>query len=70
MKGIDKLRKKLPDYQGRKIGVFVVTAFIVFVTSLMFQLFLDSIPRIFRSIDILQMIAPLTPIIGSLIIIS
>jgi len=70
MKGIDQLRKKLPDYQGRKIRVFVVIALIVFVTSLMFQLVLDSLPRIFRSIAILQMIAPLTPIIGPLIVIS
>jgi len=70
MKGIDQLRKKLPDYQGRKIRVFVVIAIIVFVTSLLFQSVLDSIPRIFRSIDILQIIAPLSPIIGPLIIIS
>ena len=70
MKGIDKLRKKLPDYQGRKIRIFVVIAFVVFVSSLMFQSVLDSIPRIFRSIDILQVIAPLTPIIGPLITIS
>ncbi|MBY8980792.1 MAG: hypothetical protein KGD72_10400 [Candidatus Lokiarchaeota archaeon] len=70
MKGIDQLRKKLPDYQGRKIRVFVVIAIIVFVTSLLFQSVLDSIPRIFRSIDILRVIAPLTPIIGSLIVIS
>jgi len=70
MKGIDKLRKKLPDYQGKKIRIFAVIAIIVFVTSLMFQLVLDSLPRIFRSIDILQMIAPLTPIFGPLIIIS
>jgi len=70
MKGIDQLRKKLPDYQGRKIRVFGVIAIIVFVTSLMIQLVLDSIPRFFRSINILQVIAPLTPIIGPLIIIS
>ncbi|MHA1509924.1 MAG: hypothetical protein ACTSO6_14620 [Promethearchaeota archaeon] len=48
MKGIDQLRKKLPDYQGRKIRVFLVMAIIAFVTSLMFQLVLDSIPRIFN----------------------
>ncbi len=70
MKGLDQLRTKLPDYQGRKIRLFAVIAFIVFVTSLMFQLVLDSLPRIFRSIGILQMIAPLTPILGTLIIIS
>jgi len=70
MKGIDEFRNKLPDYQGKKIRLFAVIAFTVFVTSLMFQLFLDSLPRIFRRIDVLQMIAPLTPIIGPLIIIS
>jgi len=70
MKGIDEFRNKLPDYQGKKIRVFGVIAFVVFVSSLMFQLFLDSLPRIFRSIDVLQIIAPLTPIIGPLIIIS
>ena len=70
MKGIDELRNKLPDYQGRKIRVFVAIAFVVFVSSLVFQLFADSLPRLFRNIDILQAIAPLTPIIGSLVIIS
>ena len=70
MKGIDELRKKLPDYKGRKIRVFGVIALIAFVTSSLFQLILDSLPRIFRSIALLQTIAPLTPIIGSLIIIS
>ncbi|NVM46298.1 MAG: hypothetical protein HWN79_15410 [Candidatus Lokiarchaeota archaeon] len=70
MKGIDEFRNKLPDYQGKKIRVFAVLALVVFVSSLMFQLFLDSLPRIFRKIDVLQIIAPLTPIIGSLIIIS
>ena len=70
MKGIDEFRNKLPDYQGKKIQVFTVIAFIVFVASLTFQLVLDSLPRIFRRIDVLQMIAPFTPIIGPLIIIS
>jgi protein-S-isoprenylcysteine O-methyltransferase Ste14 len=69
MKGIDQLRNKLPDYQGRKINTFVVIALITLITSLIFQLVLDSLPRIFRSIVFLQVIAPLTPIIGPLIII-
>jgi len=70
MKGIEKLRSKLPDYQGRKIRIFLTIAFIIFVISIMFQLFADSLPRIFRNIEFLQIIAPLTPIIGPLIIIS
>ena len=69
MKGIDQLRNKLPDYQGRKITTFVVIALITLITSLIFQLVLDSLPRIFRNIVFLQVIAPLTPIIGPLIII-
>ncbi len=68
MKGTEKLRNKLPDYQGRKIRIFGAIAFIVFVVSIMFQLFLDSLPRLFRDIDVLQIIAPFTPIMGSLII--
>jgi len=70
MKGTENLRRKLPDYQGRKIFEFVVLAFLVLLISLLFQIFLDSIPRIFRSIEILQVIAPLTPIIGTLIVTS
>jgi protein-S-isoprenylcysteine O-methyltransferase Ste14 len=68
MKGIDKLREKLPDYQGKSLRKFMLVAFIVFLTSLSFQLFMDSIPRIFKENSILQFLAPYTPIIGSLII--
>ncbi|MBY9019648.1 MAG: hypothetical protein KGD67_01225 [Candidatus Lokiarchaeota archaeon] len=70
MKGVNKLRSKLPDFQGRKILIFAVIAFVVLIGSITFQSFMDSLPRLFRSIYILQMIASLTPIIGSLIIIS
>lgn len=70
MKGTDKLRSKLPDYQGIHLLLYVVLAFLIFIVSLLFQLFLDSIPRIFRNIEILQTIAPLTPFIGPLIVTS
>jgi len=70
MKGTDNLRRKLPNYQGSKILVFMVLALLIFLTSLLFQLFFDSIPRIFRSIEVFQVIAPFTPILGTFIIIS
>lgn len=70
MKGINELKSNLPDYQGRKILLFLLLAFIILAASLMFQVILDSLPRIFVNIEILQAIAPLTPIMGSLIIIS
>lgn len=70
MKGIKEFRNKLPDYSDKKIRLYVVMAFIIFVISLLFQLFFDSLPRIFRETPVLQLIAPVTPVIGSLIIIS
>ena len=68
MKGLDKLKEKLPDYQGKKLRLFQVIAFSCFIISLVFQLIMDSLPRIFPDIAILQLIAPLTPIIGSLLV--
>jgi len=69
MKGIDKLRAKLPDYKGRKIRIFVVIGFLVLIASIAFQLFMDSLPRIFRAVEILQILAPFTPLIGYFIVI-
>ena len=68
MKGLDKLRGKLLDYQGKSIFKFLIIAAIVFLSSLVFQLTADSLPRIFNEVEILQFIAPLTPILGSLTI--
>jgi len=70
MKGLDKLKEKLPDYQGTKIRKFLFVAFIVFSSSLFFQLMADSLPRVFSNIDILQILAPFFPILGSIIILS
>lgn len=68
MKGLDKLKEKLPDYQGKKLRIFMVMAFSSFIISIVFQLLMDSLPRIFPDLAILQLIAPLTPIIGSLLV--
>ena len=69
MKGIEKLREKLPDYQVKKIYRFNLIALIAFLCSLGFQLILDSLPRIFPGIRILQILAPFTPVFGSLVIV-
>ncbi|MFX0023355.1 MAG: methyltransferase family protein [Candidatus Hermodarchaeota archaeon] len=68
MKGIEKLREKLPDYRGRKIFIFLIFVPIVFLISVWFQLVMDSLPRIFRGSNILLILEPFTPILGSLII--
>ena len=68
MKGLEKLKEKLPNYQGKRLLRFMIIVAIIILSSLAFQLFVDSLPRIFSGVTLLQTIAPLTPIIGSLII--
>lgn len=68
MKGIEKLREKLPDYQGKKIYKIVLLAPVTFIFSIGFQFFFDSLPRIFPYITFLQILSPFTPIFGSIII--
>jgi len=68
LKGIEKLREKLPDYQGNKIFLFVLLAIVTVACSMMFQLFFDSISRLFPGVLILQFLEPVTPLIGSVVI--
>jgi protein-S-isoprenylcysteine O-methyltransferase Ste14 len=68
MKGLENLKERLPDYQGRRIIKFIVIVIIVFLISIVFQLIMDSLPRIFRESNILQILEPITPIFGSLIV--
>ena len=70
MKGLEKLKEKLPDYQGKRILMFLIVVFIVFLSSLTFQLIMDSLPRILGKVNILQVLEPLTPIFGSLIVLT
>lgn len=70
MKGIEKLKEKLPDYQGKRIIKLVIIVIIAFLTSIVFQLIMDSLPRIFKESNILMILEPLTPIFGSLIILT
>jgi protein-S-isoprenylcysteine O-methyltransferase Ste14 len=68
MKGLEKLKEKLPDYQGIRILKFIIIAIITTISSLIFQLIMDSLPRFFIGVPILQILEPFTPIIGSLIV--
>ncbi|MHA2392159.1 MAG: methyltransferase family protein [Promethearchaeota archaeon] len=70
MKGIEKLKRKLPDYPGKKIYRFLILAGIVFICSLALQLIIDSLPRVFRNSRSLGFFAPIFPIFSSLIIVT
>jgi len=67
MKGIDQLKKRLPDYQGTRIFLLLIIFPFVILGSLVFQFLMDSLPRIFSESNVLRMLEPLTPIFGSLI---
>ncbi len=68
MKGIEKLKERLPNYQGKRILLMLIIVPIVILGSLLFQFVMDSLPRIFRDSNVLRILEPLTPIFGSLII--
>ncbi|MFX0039283.1 MAG: methyltransferase family protein [Candidatus Heimdallarchaeota archaeon] len=70
MKGIEKFKERLPDYQGKRINKFIIIVIVAFISSIMFQLIMDSLPRIFRESNTLTILEPLTPILGSLIVLT
>ncbi|MFW9854450.1 MAG: methyltransferase family protein [Candidatus Thorarchaeota archaeon] len=66
VKGIEKIREKLPGYPGIKIVKLVVLAPIMTTVGLVGQLFIDITPRLFPGIPILAQIEPILPIFGSI----
>ena len=68
MKGIDKLREKLPAYPGKKIAKLALTAVVGGLVGYIFLIILDIIPRLFSDIAFLVLIEPFTPIFGSIFI--
>jgi protein-S-isoprenylcysteine O-methyltransferase Ste14 len=68
LKGMDKLREKLPAYPGRRIAILPLVAVIGGLLAYIFLIILDIIPRVFSDIAILVVIEPFTPIFGSIFI--
>ena len=68
LKGIDKLREKLPDYPGNRIALFPLVGILAAIAGYGFLIILDILPRIFRDILFLGVIEPLMPILGSLLL--
>ena len=66
LKGIEKLREKLPDYPGNRIGLFPLIGLLAAIGGYGFLIILDILPKIFRDNLFLGIIEPLMPILGSL----
>ncbi|MFX0108632.1 MAG: methyltransferase family protein [Candidatus Hodarchaeota archaeon] len=68
LKGIEKLREKLPGYPGRRIGILPLSAAFVSLWGYLFLIFLDLLPRFFSGIAFLITVEPFLPLLGSLLI--
>jgi protein-S-isoprenylcysteine O-methyltransferase Ste14 len=68
IKGIDKLREKLPAYPGRKFAILPLKATLGGLLGYSFLIILDIIPRLFSDIAFMMTIEPYTPIVGSIFI--
>jgi len=68
LKGIDKLREKLPDYPGNRIAILPLRGLLASVIGYLLLIVLDIIPRMLPDIEILVVIEPFIPIFGSLFI--
>jgi protein-S-isoprenylcysteine O-methyltransferase Ste14 len=68
LKGMEKLREKLPDYPRRKIYIIPLEALVSAILAYLFLLVLDILPRLYPGITILVILEPALPVIGSVII--
>ncbi len=68
IKGIDKLREKLPAYPGRKIYLLPLKGAVAAILAYIFLIALDILPRLFSDIPLLVTIEPVLPILGTIFI--
>ncbi len=66
LKGMDKLRSKLPAYPGKRIYLLPLRGLLAAVLGYCFLLLIDLLPRLLPSITILIILEPLLPILGTL----
>lgn len=69
LKGISKLREKLPDYPGSKVFRIPLIALLAYIFGMIFLFSMDLFPRFFSAHDFFLTIEPFTPIIGTFILV-
>lgn len=68
LKGVEKLREKLPAYPGRKIFIIPLRAVLIAVLAYIFLIVIDVLPRMFPDIIFLVILEPVLPLLGSLLV--
>lgn len=67
LKGIDKLKEKIPKYLGWRAKGLGLMLLLAFITALILMLFVDSLARIFQHVSFLGLVEPILPILGVLL---
>ena len=70
LKGIDNLRAKLPGYPGKKIYLLPLRGFVAAAFAYGFLILMDFLPRLFPEVSLLEMLEPILPVVGSIIVAS
>jgi len=68
LKGLDKLREKLPAYPGNRIGILPLRGAVAGLFGYIFLIVLSIIPRLFSDITLLGWIEPILPIAGGIFV--
>ncbi|MHA1962563.1 MAG: methyltransferase family protein [Candidatus Thorarchaeota archaeon] len=68
LKGMDKLREKLPDYPGRKLALIPLRGFFAALLGYLSLISLIILPRLFSDNTFLFAFEPYLPLIGSVLI--
>ncbi|MHA1912809.1 MAG: methyltransferase [Promethearchaeota archaeon] len=64
IKGLDKLKEKLPDFQGKDLIKVLVVAILSLCSSLIIMVFFDVFPRFLPDSNILNYFSTLFPVFG------
>lgn len=68
LKGMKKLREKLPEYSGKRIYLLPLRGVAAAILGYVFLIVLDILPRIFASMEVLALVEPFIPLFGSLFV--
>lgn len=68
IKGMDKLREKLPAYPGKRLAILPLRAFLTGILAYAFLIILVITPRFFPGNDLLTALEPVLPLLGSVIV--
>ncbi|MHA2004009.1 MAG: hypothetical protein ACW960_07880, partial [Candidatus Thorarchaeota archaeon] len=68
LKGMEKIREKLPGYSGKRLALLPLLMFGTAMLGLVFMLFLDILPRMLVQLSFLALIEPFLPIGGMAIL--